>query len=224
MPSYHLYAAPGAASLCVHWLLLELQQSFELTLLDTGKQEQKSAAYLKLNPDGRIPTLIVDGQPHAETAALLMLLAERHPEGSLAPAIGSATRADYLQWMVWLANTLMPAFRSWFYPEEAAGPAHAEATKAQSRSVIEACWQRLDSRFADGRPYLLGDTMSAADLLLTMLMRWSRNMQRTAESWTHLAAYGERQRARPALRAVHEREGLTEWIETGGARSPRADG
>jgi len=219
--SYHLYAAPGAASLCVHWMLLELQQPFELTLLDTEKQQQKSPEYLKLNPSGRIPCLIVDGEPLAETAALLMLLAERHPEAGLAPAVGSAARGRYLQWMLWLANTLMPAFRTWFYPAEAAGSAHEADAKAQARAVIEACWDRADALFADGRPYLLGDTMSAADLLLTMLMRWSRNMPRSAECWSQLAAYGERQRARPALQEVHRREGLTEWIATGGSRTPK---
>lgn len=219
--SYHLYAAPGAASLCVHWALLEMGQAFELHLLDTEKREHKSAAYLKLNPDGRIPTLLVDGEAHAETAALLMLLAERHPEAGLAPAPGSATRADYLQTMVWLANTLMPAFRHWFYPSEPAGAGQEEAVKAQMRAVIESCWERLEARFADGRPYVLGAQMSVADLLLTMLMRWSRNMPKTAECWPRLAAYGERQRARPALRAVHEREGLTEWIASGGVRTPR---
>ena len=52
--SYHLYAAPGAASLCVHWALLEMGQAFELHLLDTEKREHKSAAYLKLNPDGQL--------------------------------------------------------------------------------------------------------------------------------------------------------------------------
>lgn len=221
MSSYHLYAAPGAASLCVHWALLELQQPFELTLLDTENKQHKQADYLKLNPDGRIPTLIVDGRPQAETAALLMLLAERHPQAGLAPAPGSAHRADYLQSTLWLANTLMPAFRTWFYPAEAAGEACAEAAKAQARAVIEACWERLDARFADGRPYLLGDAMSVSDLLLTMLMRWSRNMPRTAECWQQLAAYGERQRARPALQELHRREGLSEWIATGGAREPR---
>ena len=218
---YHLYAAPGAASLCVHWLLLELQQPFELTLLDTANQQQKSPEYLKLNPTGRIPCLIVDGRPQAETAALLLLLAERHPEAGLAPAVGSAARADYLQWMLWLANTLMPAFRAWFYPAEPAGPDHTEAAQAQAREVIEACFARLEGRFADGRAFLLGDSMSAADCLLTMLMRWSRNMPRPAECWPQLAAYGERQRARPALQAVHAREGLSEWIATGGARTPR---
>ena len=221
--SYHLYAAPGAASLCIHWALLELQQPFELTLLDTEKQEQKSAAYLKLNPSGRIPCLIVDGEPLAETAALLLLLAERQPEAGLAPPVGSPARGPYLQWMLWLANTLMPAFRTWFYPAEAAGSTHEADAKAQARAVIEACWARADALFADGRPYLLGAQMTTADFLFTMLMRWSRNMPKPAECWPRLAGYGERQRARPALRAVHEREGLTEWITDGGSRSPRAD-
>lgn len=219
--TYHLYAAPGSASLCVHWLLLELQQPFELSLLDTANQQQKSAAYLKLNPAGRVPCLVVDGEPLAETAALLMLLAERHPEAGLAPPVGSAARGAYLQWMLWLANTLMPAFRAWFYPAEPAGPEHEAAAKAQARAVIEACWERADALFADGRPWLLGERQSAADFLFTMLMRWSRNMPRTAECWPRLAAYGERQRARPSLQAVHEREGLTEWIAEGGARLPR---
>ncbi len=219
--SYHLYAAPGTASLCVHWLLLELQQPFALSLLDTARQEHKSPAFLALNPAGRLPCLVVDGQPLAETAALLMLLAERHPEAGLAPAPGSAARGPYLQWMLWLANTLMPAFRCWFYPAEAAGPGHEQAAQAQMRGVIEAGWQRLDELFADGRPYLLGERLSAADFLLTMLVRWSRNMPRPAECWPRLAAYSERQRARPALREVHEREGLSDWIADGGRRTPR---
>lgn len=218
---YHLYAAPGAASLCVHWALLELEQPFELSLLNTERQEHKSAAFLALNPAGRLPCLVVDGQPLAETAALLMLLAERHPEAGLAPAVGSAARGPYLQRMLWLANTLMPAFRLWFYPQEAAGAGHEAAAQAQARTVIEGCWERVNAEFADGRPYLLGDTMSMADLLLTMLVRWSRHMPQPAECWPQLAAYSERQRARPALQAVHAREGLSEWIADGGARQPR---
>lgn len=219
--SYHLYAAPGTASLCIHWALLELGLPFELTLLDTEKQEQKTPAYLALNPSGRIPTLLVDGRPQAETAALLLLLAERHPEANWAPAPASPERADYLQWTVWLANTLMPAFRAWFYPSEPAGAGNETAAKAQARAVIESAWARVDALLADGRPYLLGPTLRATDLLLTMLMRWSRNMPKPAECWPALAAYSERQRARPALQEVHRREGLTDWIGSGGSRTPK---
>jgi glutathione S-transferase len=219
--SYHLYAAPATASLCIHWALLELGQPFELTLLDTAQQEQKSPAYLALNPSGRIPTLLVDGKPQAETAALLMLLAERHPEAQLAPPPGTPERADYLQWTVWLANTLMPAFRAWFYPSEPAGAGNEAAVQEQARSVIESCFARVDALMSDGRPFLLGPALRAPDYLLTMLIRWSRNMPQPAECRPALAAYSERMRARPALIEVHRREGLTDWIATGGARTPR---
>lgn len=218
MKTYHLYAAPATASLCVHWMLLELDADFDLTLLDLARQEHKTADYLRLNPNGRVPTLLVDGRPQAEAAALLMLLAERH--GRFAPAPGSAERADYLQWMFHLANTLMPAFRAWFYPHEPAGAGHEEAAKAQARAAIEACWDRVNAVLADGRPHLLGEALSAADLLLTMLVRWSRNMPRPAECWPALAAYSERMRQRPALREVHRREGVSDWIDSGGRREP----
>ncbi|MBP8146420.1 MAG: glutathione S-transferase family protein [Inhella sp.] len=220
--SYHLYGAPATASLCVHWMLLELQQDFELTLLDLAAQQQRGAEYLRLNPGGRVPTLLVDGAPHSECAALLMLLAERHPEAGWAPAPGSSERADYLQWMVWLSNTLMPAFRAWFYPHEPAGAGHEAAVQAQARAAIEACWARLAGQLSDGRPYLLGSQPRAVDLLATMLVRWSRNMPRPAECWEPLATYSARMRQRPALQEVHRREGLSDWIDTGGRRVPDA--
>lgn len=218
----HLHTAPATAGLCVHWMLIELKVPFDLSLLDLSKQEHKRPEYLRLNPGGRVPTLMVDGQARTETAALLMLLAERYPEADLAPAPASPERGAYLQWMVFLANTLMPAFRAWFYPSEPAGPGHEEAVKAQARAVIEGVWGRLETELADGRPYLLGPQRRAVDFLLTMLVRWSRNMPRPAECWPHLAAYSERLRALPSLQEVHRREGLTDWIGTGGSRTPRA--
>lgn len=207
-----LYYAPGAASFAVHWMLIELGVPHEAVKIDIETGAQKRPDYLKLNPNGVVPTLVTDGKPQAETAALLMLLAERYPQAGLAPAPGAAGRGDYLQWMFHLANTLQPAFRLWFYSDEGAGAANAEATKAESRKRIEAAWTRLDSLFADGRPYLLGETMSAADFLATMLMRWSRNMPKPAQRWPNLAAYIKRMKALPSLRETHAREGLTDWI------------
>ena len=78
---YILYYSPGTASMAVHQALLEIGAPHELRKVDFETQAQKSAEYLALNPNGMVPTLIVDGQPHYECAALLMLLAERHPEG-----------------------------------------------------------------------------------------------------------------------------------------------
>src|SRR5687768_18397073 len=84
---YSLYYAPGAASMVVHWLLIELGVPHELRLVDTKSGEQKSPGYLALNPNGVVPTLIDDGVARFECGALSMLVAERHPEAGFAPAI-----------------------------------------------------------------------------------------------------------------------------------------
>src|SRR5690606_41741362 len=88
-PMYTLYYAPGSANLLVHLALLEIGAPHELKRVNLDKGEQRSAAYLAINPNGVVPTLLVDGVPHGEAAALAMLLAERHPDAALAPAAGS---------------------------------------------------------------------------------------------------------------------------------------
>ncbi len=210
---YKLYYSPGSASLAVHWMLIELKTPFELVLVDIEKGAQKSAEYLKLNPDGRVPTLVVDGAPHFECAALLMLLAERHPEADFAPPISSPLRADYFQWMFFCANTLQPAFRNWFYADEAAGPENSGPVKGRAQVNVEAAFVRLDALLSDGRTYMLGPKLTALDFMATMLARWSRNMPKPATEFPNLKAYIDRMRAMPSLREVHKREGLTEWID-----------
>jgi glutathione S-transferase len=210
---YVLHHSPSTAALGVHWLLIELGVPFELVPVDFDRREQKSDAFLKLNPSGHVPVLIVDGAPRTEVAALLILLAERHPEAELAPAPGAPDRAEFLQWMFYLANTAQPAFRAWYYPEESAGPDNVEAVGAQAAAKLDAVWARIDAQLADGRTYLVGGRFSVADMLLTLLARWSRNLPRPAMAWPHLGPYIERMRAIPSLREVHAREGLTDWID-----------
>ena len=106
----------------------------------------------------------------------------------------------------------MPAFRLFYYADEGAGPENAEATKAQAEIRIAKVWDRIDALLSDGRPYMLGAQMRAADFLLTMLTRWSRNNARTAMDWPHLKSYVERMRAMPSYRETHWREGLQGWI------------
>ena len=207
-----LYYAPGAASMLVHWLLIELDIPHELERVDTGAMQQKSTEYLALNPNGVVPTLVIDGFPHYEAAALAMLLAERHPQAGMAPSIGDPQRADYLQWMFNLANMVQPLFRQWWYPHEPAGADHAELVRAHCAPRIEAQWQRIDDHLRDHGPFLLGDRLSAADFYLTMLMRWSRNMPKQATEWPHLDALAQRLKSRPSFKTLYEREGLTEWV------------
>ena len=107
---YTLYYSPGAASFAVHWLLLELDVPHRLEKIDLDGGQQRSEEYLRLNPNGRVPTLVVDGRAMYECAALMLLLADRHPDAALAPNVESPERESYCQWIVHLANTLQFAY------------------------------------------------------------------------------------------------------------------
>ena len=206
-----LYYAPGAASFLVHWLLIEADAAYELRLVDTAAKQQKTPEYLVLNPNGVVPTLVIDGKPRYEAAALAMLLADRHPQAKLAPAFDAPERADYVQWMFNLANMVQPLFRQWWYPGEPAGEENADALRAHCAPRIEAEWQRIDEHLAKSGPYLLGNDPSAADFYLTMLMRWSRNMPKPATEWPHLAALAKVMKARPSFARLYAEEGFEEW-------------
>jgi glutathione S-transferase len=208
---YTLYYSPSTASLAVHWMLNELQAPHELVLIDVASKQHKSTEYMKLNPSGLVPTLIVDGVPRTECAALLLLLAERHPHAMLAPATGSPARAEYLQWMLFFANTLQPAYRAWFYPHEPAGEANVDAVKAQARQQIEGIWNRIDAHLSN-RHYIAGDKLSAVDFLAIMLMRWSRNMPKPATEWPNINAYVRRMRAMPSYLHTMQVEKLSDWL------------
>lgn len=205
---YTLYYSPGSASMVVHLALLEAGAPHELRRVDLDAGGQRDPAYLQLNPRGTVPTLLVDGQPLSESAALLMLLAERHPESPLAPPVGTAERAAWYSWVVYLSNALMSAFRLWFYPQDLDG---TPATREALQRRIEGIWDGLEAHLAAHGPYLLGERFSGADLLLTMLMRWSRSMPRPATDWPALKGLADRVRARPSWQRLYEVEGLREW-------------
>jgi glutathione S-transferase len=207
---YTLYYSPGTASMVVHLALLEIGAPHRLQLVDLKAGAQQDPEYLKLNPLGRVPTLIVDDRPVFESVAILMLLAERHPEAKLAPAMGAPDRAQWYQWMVFMANTLMPTFRLWFYPPDTGFDEHPPVVRAVVQQRIERAFDLLDAHLSAHGSYLLGE-FSGADLLLTMLMRWSRNMPKPATEWPALKAFADRVRARPSWKALYEIEGLTEW-------------
>ncbi|MGX9189544.1 glutathione S-transferase family protein [Stenotrophomonas sp. Ker107b] len=206
-----LYGSPSTAALVVHWLLLELQIEHELVLLDFDKREHKDAAYLALNPAGLVPTLSIDGLVLTEAAAIALHLADRHPEAALLPAPGTADRAEAYRWMFWCANTVQPAYRAWFYPQEMAGPEHVDATRQRARERLEGAWQHLTEHLSTRGPYVLGESLSVVDFMLVMLMRWSRNMPTPSDTWPALKAYADRLKARPAFAEVYRREGITDW-------------
>jgi glutathione S-transferase len=208
---YTLYYSPGTASMVVHMALIEAGAPHELKLVDIEQGAQRDPAYLALNPRGVVPTLVIEGRARHESAALLMMLADRHPEAGLAPSPGTPGHEAFQQWLVYLSNTLLSTYRLWFYPQELGSSEHPPQVRAALAAKIEGAWDYLDAELAARGPYLLGAEFSAADLLLAMLMRWSRNMPRPASQWPALARLADLIRRRESWQRVYAIEGLSGW-------------
>src|SRR5690606_41868725 len=106
-----LYYSPGAASMLVHWLLLELGIAHELRALDFATREHKRPAYRALNPSGVVPTLVLDGRPMTEAAAIAMPQADTQPLAGLAPGPDAPARGAYLPWMLHTPKLAQPLSR-----------------------------------------------------------------------------------------------------------------
>src|SRR5262245_27567980 len=100
-----------------HAALEETGAPHELVLVDMKSNAHKKPDYLKLNPNGRVPTLVDGDQAIYESAAIMLHLADKHPGSGLAPAVGTADRARYYQWMVYLTNTVQEAYIEYYHPD-----------------------------------------------------------------------------------------------------------
>jgi len=112
-----LHYAPDNASLCVRLLLEAMDMAYETALVDRRAQGHKTPAYIALNPNGLIPTLVTPAGAMFETGAILLWLADQKP-GVVFPATDEAARAKALTWLFWLSNTLHPCLRQIFYPNQ----------------------------------------------------------------------------------------------------------
>ena len=124
---------------------------------------------------------------------------------------GAPERGKWLETMVFLANTVSPAMRDWFYADKDGDPAGADAVRAIARTRIEGAWDRLDAQLGDGESWLFGPRAGAADFLAAMLLRWSRNMPKPASQWPTLAVYLGRMADLPSYHELCEREGIAPW-------------
>jgi glutathione S-transferase len=208
-----LHYAPGNASMTPHMLLEELGVAFELKLVDRDNGAHKSPAYLKMNPNGLIPVLVDGDLVLYETAAIVLHLVDMHPAAGLAPAVGTTERAQFYKWLVWMSSALQPQFSIYFYTERYVAPGNASGAaevKAATEKRIEGLIEQIDAQLAShGGPWLMGERFSALDPYALMLCRWTRNAQRPARTLAHVGPFLQRMLARPAVRKVLAKEGLS---------------
>jgi glutathione S-transferase len=188
-----LHYAPNTRAGRVRWLLEELGAPYRLRRLELGA---KPDDFLAISPLGKVPVLEIDGRPMIESAAMLIWLADRFADRGLAPAPDAPDRAAYLQWQVFVVATLEPPLLALFKaPDDAARDAAAGKTRA-ALAVLEAA-------VADGREFVLGAAMSAADCAIGQVTGWARGAGLLA-TFPALTAYGRRLSKRDAYRRARD--------------------
>lgn len=211
---YVLHYYPGNASMAPHMMLRQGGLPHRLELVDRSNNAQKAPAYLKLNPNGRIPTFQDGETVMYEAAAICLYLSEKHPELNLAPAPGTPLRPEFLKWLFWATNTLQPELLTYHYTEKhVTNPDEIPGVKARSVERLAGMYSQLDQTLADGREWFLGQQTTLLDFYLFMLGRWGRMLDNPPRDYPHLGPYLVRLTDLPVVSETLEVEGLKRpWI------------
>lgn len=213
-----LYYYPSTASMVPHIVLEEIGVPYQRVLIDRMQNAHKTPDYLKLNPNGLIPALVDGDLVLYETAAICLHLSDTHPEAGLVPPVGTAERAHFYKWLMWLTNTLQATLITYFYSERSVVPGNAAGAaevKAQAEVKIGTMLDQLDAELArHGGPWFTGEKYSALDAYVLTLCRWTRNFSSpAARTRPHLGPYLQRMLARPAVLRVFKTEEIAQpWV------------
>ena len=181
-----LYFSPGSSSMAAHIALHEVGAPFEAKPLSLARKETRGPEFLALNPEGKVPTLLVDGRALTEVAAILFYLAKRFPAARLLPVDDIEAEAQAISWMSFIAATVHPARRQ--------GIEHA-------RAVYAIADQKLGKRI-----WAIGDYSIADIHLFRLYWRFSGSLKPAPGTFPNLDAHYQRMMARPAVRKTCEIE------------------
>ncbi|MDH5824078.1 glutathione S-transferase family protein [Luteimonas sp. RD2P54] len=207
--SLTLYAAPMSSATPVVHAVAELGVPHELVMLDLSAGDQKQSDYLAINPNGVVPTLVVDGTPLFEAVAIMQWLGETYGvERGLWPAAGTPDRLQALSWTTWAYVTYGGAVqRLNLAQSDRVDPAVRHAPMAEHcRGELDAMLAILDARLA-GRHWLLGGEFSLADLIVASVVIYSSYCGVQLDGHANVAAWARRFQQREAFGKTWHQDG-----------------
>jgi len=193
-----LYYAPNSRAAGALTLLEELGADFELHVLNLKANEQREAAYLAVNPMGKVPAITHGDALITEQGAVFLYLADLYPEAGLAPPIGDPLRGPYLRWMVYYGSCFEPALIDRAMKRDPAPPS------TSPYGDFDTVLKTLTDQLAAG-PWLLGERFTAADVLWGTALTWTTGFK-LVPALPVIQAYIDRWNARPAPARVKARD------------------
>lgn len=182
-----LYFSPGSSSMAPHIALHETGAPFEAKPLSLVRKDTRTAKFLAINPNGKVPVLLVDGRALTEVAGILFYLARAFPSAGLLPTGDIEAEAQAISWMSYIASTIHPARRQ--------GLEHA-------REVYAVADKRLGKN-----DWAVGGRYSIADIhLFRLYWRFRNSLEPEPEAFPNIEAHYARMMARPAIQRTIEIE------------------
>jgi len=199
---YRLYTRPGSGGFVVEAALALAGASFEQ--INVPKTAEPDPAFLAISPLNQVPALILpEGGSMTDSAAICILLAERHPEMELAPAAGSPARADFLRWMAFMSSVTYPAMLRLYYAYRyTADPDGVKAVKQAAIAEMDRDFAILDTALK-GRDWLAGERLSVADIYLVMLVAWHPDVEKAKVEWPEIERLWARLRSHQLMKTLN---------------------
>ncbi len=167
--------------MAVHIALHEVGAAFDSRTIRFSRRDQDPPELRGLNPESKVPTLVIDGRVLTEVAGILYYLARRHPEAALFPFGDIEAEAQTVSWMSFIASTLHPARR-------------------QGPERIRTVYRWADQRLGD-RAWAVGEACSIADIhLFRLFWRIRGSIGADSATFPHLTVHHDRMMQRPAVR------------------------
>ncbi|MEL6516223.1 MAG: glutathione S-transferase family protein [Pseudomonadota bacterium] len=214
MPDLTLFVAPNTCARVPTIALEEIGVPFQTELVRTAANQQKTPEYLKVNPKGKVPALLIDGTPLTENVAILSWLNITFPQANLLPKTDDPLEAlKQTADLAFFSATVHPTVT------RIAMPLKFIADKALSFDIVRPVgvdammpiMSMIDSRLADG-PWWYGGTWSVVDGYLYWV--WSRitGVGFPGDAFTNIQRHFDLSNDRPAVQRAMARE--AEDIET----------
>lgn len=201
-----LYGAAASGSVAVEAALTLLGLPFTLIEGATWASEAARERVSGRNAMRQVPTLVLpDGEVLTESAAILVYLADRHPESRLSPRLEDASRGQFLRWMFFVSSAIYSLH--WIKPDVSRIGAPEGASEQVVRAVHERiafCWRTMDDQLRPAR-YLLGDDLSVLDLYVAVISRFGPWRERFLAEAPRMAPVVRRVDEEPRLKALWAR-------------------
>jgi len=171
-----LHFSPGTRAVRVRWVLEEIGVPYQLSVVSLRRGAHKSKDYLKIHPLRKVPALEIDHTIVFESLGICLYLADRFADAGLAPLVTDRERRGYYcTWMAFSAGTLEPAIFEQVRAKKAEERGIASIGLGPALTPFGNVASYMEHHLAE-RPFLLGDRITAADIMNGSMMAWAQDL------------------------------------------------